>query len=152
MNEKYKKLNIDRDKIIITIKNYCEMHDYRYTISDTYEKSGTTRNRLRMTIDDKSLYLDFHFNNDGSTTIDNSGGQYLDIKNEICLHIIDNCIIGNSLDSNQWFVVKGVREEDFYATLDLIKESTYYQETISEDSQKFKYKYKGIYGESLTIT
>ena len=153
MSVEYKRLNLNREKIITTINHYCAIHDYDSDIPDNYEKRDETRNRLTLTIDTRCLFIDFHFNKDATTTIDDDfGGQNLDIKKEVCFHIRDNCLIGMPSNKNQWFVVEGVSEDDFNTTLQFIKESAYYRETISEDLQKSQYKYKGAYGENITIS
>lgn len=150
MSNEYRKLNLNRENIVNAINHYCITHEYSYKVSDSFERIDKTRNRLKMTINGKDLHIDFHFNMDGTTTMEDFGGKNLELKKELCAYIKENCEIGNGTQ-NQWFVVEGVSKEDFVASVELIKDSQYCNKTLKESFGESIYQYEGVYGEKCTI-
>ena len=151
MSNIYNKLNLNREMIIQTTEKYCQVNDLEYEIPETFNNLGGTRNRLNMVIAGNCLYLDVHFNStDGTTTLEDFGGTQQELKKEICAFVKEQCEISNG-EQSQWFVIDNISEEDFIATVELIKESKYCGKTIKEEPGKYFYQYSGIYGEKLTI-
>jgi len=140
-----KKLNLNREKIVESIICYAKSNDYSVDVSNEFESKGLTRNRLNLSMDGNNFYIDFHFNSDGTTTIEDFGGECLELKKKICAHIKNECEIGEGYQSN-CFVVKNISEEDYKVFVELITESEFYKEKM--DATKFK----GIYDEVLTVT
>ena len=150
MSDLYRKLRINRDKIINAIETYLQTNDYEYTIDDGFVNRGATRNRINMSVNGKNMYIDVHFNSDGTTTLEDFGGTNKQLKGTICEYIKQKCEITTS-EENPWFVVNNVCESDFMAVVELIAESNYCVGIIKEEPQKFLYQYQGVYGEKLTI-
>ncbi len=150
MSDMYKKLILNREKIITEIERYCEIHEYVCEINRNFNEIDTTRNRLKMNINGKKLYIDFHFNSDGTTTIEDFGGTEIKIKREICAIIKETCEVSNGAQ-NQWFVVNNVSQTDFVTVVDMIKDSSYCKKILCEKPDEYLYQYEGAYGEKLTI-
>lgn len=155
MSNELKSLNLDRDKIEETIEAYCKLYSSDYSISKITELDST-RNRVNIQIGDKKLYIDFHFNKNGTTTIDDFGGNNVDIKKNLAYYIKDNCLVNSGNKQDTWFVVRNIEEDDFSSILDLLCESEYYKEGYKikkeEKSNSTIYRLKGKYNEDLTIT
>lgn len=150
MSSLYRKLTLDRGKINMAVERYCEIHDYESDMKQDFVKIDTTRHRLNMCINRKELHIDFHFNSDGSTTIEDFGGKELQIKREICAIIKEMCEVSNGVQ-NQWFVVNNVSETDFATVIDMINESSYCKQKLCEKKDEYLYQYEGTYGEKLTV-
>lgn len=148
----FKKLNINRNSIREAILNYYKEMNIECEIGELEEK-GNTRRRINIK-NGSVFFIDFHFNTDGTTTLDCSGGQNIDEKIKICSYIKDNCQISEK-NAEHWFVVDGVSESDFNVSIEVILESSYYSETIKspkEGDENQIYQFKGSYGEKITIT
>lgn len=150
MSDLYRKLRINRDNIIKAVENYLQINDYNYTISEGFVNHGATRNRINMRVNGKNMYIDVHFNSDGTTTLEDFGGTNAQLKGPICEYIKQKCEITKS-EENPWFVVQNVCESDFVAVVDLIKESDYCTGIIKQQPEKYLYQFQGVYGEKLTI-
>ena len=83
MSDLYRKLRINRDNIIKTVENYLQINDYNYTISEGFVNHGATRNRINMRVNGKNMYIDVHFNSDGTTTSEDFGGTNAQLKGAI---------------------------------------------------------------------
>lgn len=134
----------------MAIERYCEIHDYEGEVKQDFEKIDNTRHRLKMCINRKELHIDFHFNSDGTTTIEDFGGKEIEMKKEICAIIKEVCEVSSGAQ-NQWFVVNNVSETDFDTVVEMIKDSSYCKKTLCEKQDEYLYQYEGAYGEKLTI-
>lgn len=124
-------------------------------VSDFEHKSGS-RNRVYIKTAEVSLYIDFHFNKNGSTTIDISGGAKNSIKDELSAFIMENpqCVIGDLHSKSKWFVAPDIEVNDFKAIVELLSESTYCSTgSHSSDVRQHHelHKMTGIFGEEVTI-
>ncbi|KEQ25185.1 type II toxin-antitoxin system RnlA family toxin [Paenibacillus tyrfis] len=149
-----KNLNLNRDNLIQSIQQYYSLNGKEATISDFLHKGGT-RQRVDIVTEDGSVYIDFHFNKNGSTTIDISGGGHHKIKEEISRYIIEDpsCAIGDVHSKSKCFVAPNIELDDFRGIVELLKESTYYQsESHSEDirGNHELHKMRGSYMEEIT--
>lgn len=153
MSKEYKELNMDRTKIITVLKKQCEIIAQEFQINDDFVEKDGTRRRLNVVIDQKEFYIDFHFRQNGTTTIEDFGGKNVELKKELCKAIKEECEIGNGA-KNRWFIAKEIQKSDFDAILDLIQKSNFYKEVKEQtkDDVKEFYKINGEYGETLTIT
>lgn len=86
---------LDREKLVSNIKKICELHYKEYSVSDLIHKGGH-RHRVEIEADGLCFYVDFHFKDNGSTSIDVSSGQHIDKKKQIMKAILDDtaCLIG----------------------------------------------------------
>ncbi len=156
MSKEYRSLNLCREKIKECIENYLSIYFEEFLVQD-FEDKGGVRKRINLKIPKGKFYIDFHFNSDGTTTIEDFGGsqEYNSIKLEVCKFIKDNCAINDSCDDS-WFVVKDVDKKDFDLILEILKDSEYNLnneiENIDENENRIIYKLTGKYNEKLTIT
>lgn len=156
MSKEFNSLNLNREKIIDCINKYLDLYFDEYIVRD-FEDKGGTRRRLPLEIPPGSFSIDFHFNSNGTTTIEDFGGkaEFIEFKKRIANFIKQNCII-NTSNNDTWFVVKNIDQEDFYSIIELLNDSQHFKNTII-DGEKQKnnsilYKLKGVYNEDLTIT
>jgi hypothetical protein len=73
---------LNRELIVPTIKKFCSLNYKEFTVSDLIHK-GIHRHRVEIEADGASFYVDFHFRENGSTSIDISSGHHLDKKKQI---------------------------------------------------------------------
>lgn len=155
MSKEFKGLNLDRRNIIPSVKRYCSIHyGDKYEVASEFVDKGTTRKRLHITVDNRPFYIDFHFNtSDGTTTIEDSGGREVYLKQQLAKFIREDCLLSNNC-SNNWFVVDNIDRNDFNSILEIIQEEELYKETLirEQDEKKFIYQCKSKYDEKVTIT
>ena len=125
MSKDYNSLNLNRESLLDNIENYLSFNFTKCSVGELKEK-GATRRRTEIVADDKSLYLDFHFNSNGTTTIEDFGGRNEDIKKDIARYLKENCSISSGKEDT-WFVVKNIEKEDFESIIELLKESPCYK-------------------------
>ena len=154
MSKEYNALSLDREKLLDSIKSYLDLYFNKCLIGKLQNKVGT-RKRVDIEADCKSFYMDFHYNTDGTTTIEDFGGSNVEIKKNLAHFIKSNCSISNE-KRDTWFVVKNIEKQDFEAILDLLKDSEYYKKghTFSPEDKgsSILYRLKGKYNEDLVIT
>ena len=152
----YRNKNLNREKIVQTIKDFCALKCNEYKVSDFSDK-GSTRMRIDIFLNNESFYIDFHFCADGTTSIQISGGntQYAKIKEEIADFILasPDCVIGNSDENSKHFVVENISIDDFHAIVDILKTSGYCSGIVSDKKTLVSemYQFKGTYNEPMTI-
>lgn len=120
---KYGQLNLFRDQIETTVVAFFSSKEKEYDCDELKHISGT-RNRLEFIYDGNNHKIDFHFNKDGSTTIDLTPGGINAIKEELAEFIANSPICQNkeiSALDKPWFVFEKVKYEDFKVVLDLIR-------------------------------
>lgn len=147
----FKKLNIARNEIQPYAEKFCDINFEEFSVK-SIEKKGETRQRLPIEADGKDFYIDFHYNSDGTTTIDISGGKEPEIKYKIATYIKDNCIKDDS--ENKYFIINNIDEDDFNAILDIIEESDYFNKLLKRDKDvknDIIFQCKGKFNEKLTI-
>ncbi|GMA98001.1 hypothetical protein [Pelosinus sp. IPA-1] len=88
---------LNREKIVSTIKEFCSVNYKEFTVSDLIHKGGY-RNRVEIEADGSHFYVDFHFRENGSTSIDISSGHHMDKKKQIKDAILGDptCLIEDS--------------------------------------------------------
>ena len=152
MSKEYNGLNLKQESIINSINKFCDINFNKFEVDKQFEIRDATRRRVSVVGDEKLFYMDFHFNGNGTTTIEDFGGKEVDIKKKVAFFIKndDECKIGDN-SKNKWFVAKSIENNDFCSILELLKDSSYYKETIDEDKAKGLYQYKGKYNEKLTV-
>lgn len=149
-----KNLGLRREAIVSSVEMYCGLSGYgTYKVAKEIEELTGTRNRLSITIEDKDLYIDFHFVKGGLTTIDTSGGSHREIKDKIAKHISEdqNCLL-TSDGKAKWFVIKNLDQGEFEVLLDLIKDSKLIKSTLKNGESGNVYQFTGPYDEKFTMT
>jgi len=73
---------LNRDLLVSTIKKVCAVNYKRFTVSNLIHKGGH-RHRVEIEADGSSFYVDFHFRENGSTSIDISSGHHIDKKKQM---------------------------------------------------------------------
>lgn len=73
---------LNRERIVPTIKNFCSENYKQFTVSDLIHKGGH-RHRVEIEADGICFFVDFHFRENGSTSIDISSGHHIDKKKQI---------------------------------------------------------------------
>lgn len=151
MGEEFKKLNLDRRNIISSVHRFCEIYYDEYFINDDFKDKGKTRKRLEIKINDKELYIDFHFNINATTSIDISGGKYVEIKKDLANFIKESCLVSDNIN-NKYFVAKQIEKSDFEDVLQIIEESKFYKKTLKkEQNEKLLYQCEGENNEKVTV-
>lgn len=151
MSKEYKRLNLNRDKIVEVLEEFLSQRYASYTIDKNVKDLENVRKRIKFSVEGTEMYLDVHYNSDGTTTLEDFGGSNSTIKPELCQFIKERCEISSS-DGDSWFVVDKISEEDFQIIVDMVLESQYCAGCISKNEKENLYHFKGIYGEKLTIT
>ncbi|CEQ21549.1 Uncharacterised protein [[Clostridium] sordellii] len=152
MSKEFKGLNIKREEIIPSINKFCSIYFNSYLVDKEFIQKGGTRHRLQIKADEKSFYMDFHLNLDGTTTIEDFGGNEVDIKKELAKFIKEKCQFKDNC-SNKWFVANDIEKEDFDAIVEILEESEFYDKTIkkSEIKDGWIFQCRSKYNEKLTI-
>ena len=130
----YGKLNLIQDQLNAAVLAFLSTKDGSYTLEDIKLINGS-RNRLNFTYLEKDYIIDFHYNNDGTTTIDLTPGGQDPLKTEMAEFIKDShiCTVEEIKGfKNPWFTFEGIDYEDFIEVVSLIKE----EDGISETCHK----------------
>jgi ribonuclease HI len=151
----YKDLNLNREKLLPAIKEFCEQRFTSYNVSDLIPKGGP-RNRVEIAANDIHFFIDFHFNKKGSTSIDISGGDHSDIKKELADYIISDksCKIGDLSEKNKTVSVKNISRKDFEIILEILKSSEFAKPNeikVTQQAYDEIYRLSGKYGDQLTV-
>ncbi|WP_075620397.1 RNase LS family HEPN domain-containing protein [Paenisporosarcina indica] len=120
---KYGQLNLFQDQIETTVIAFFSAKEEEYRCYELRHMNGT-RNRIEFTYGGINHKIDFHFNKDGSTTIDLTPGGTNAIKEELANFILNSPICQDKEISGldkPWFTFENVKYEDFNVVLDLIK-------------------------------
>lgn len=154
MSKEFKGLSLNRDVIKENTNKYLNMYFEGVSVGDLINRGGT-RNRIDIKADDKQFYVDFHFNGDGTTTIEDFGGNNTEIKRNLAYYLKDTCSINDGKNSS-WFVVKNIDKDDFDGILELLCDSEYYKsgyKYVTENkTNSIVYRLKGKYNEDLVLT
>lgn len=78
---------LNRELIVPTIKKVCSESYKNFTVSDLIHKGGH-RHRVDIEADGSCFFVDFHFKENGSTSIDISSGHHMDKKQQIKVAIL----------------------------------------------------------------
>lgn len=121
-------------------------------MNKNFISQGTTRKRLNLSINDTDFFIDFHFNDGGTTTIDLSSGKKTELKIEIAKFIKETCLISDNAN-NKWFVANNIDQEDFHSIIEIVEESELYKETLIKESTDnfFLFQCKGRDSDKVTV-
>ena len=78
---------LNRQELVSIIKKICSVKYNEFTVSNLIHKGGQ-RHRVEIEADGLNFYIDFHFKDNGSTSIDVSSGQHIDKKKQIMAVIL----------------------------------------------------------------
>jgi len=150
----YKSLNLERETVCSNIETFFEQKQHTCNVLP-FEDKGNRRHRVHVT-GDLEFFIDFHFLDDGSTTIDLSSGKKHPVKAEIAdfLKGTSNEILIDVESSNKWFVLQGIKAEDFESIISLIAECEYCKGILNNREDNGRYQMvqlTGSYRERLTI-
>jgi len=73
---------LNRELIVPTIKKICSANYKEFTVSELIHKGGH-RHRVEIEADGFDFFVDFHFRENGSTSIDISSGHHIAKKKQI---------------------------------------------------------------------
>lgn len=158
IDKNFKNLNLNREKLVGTIDKFCAFNFGNYEVNPKIEELGPTLRRVHFQADGTTLYLDFHFRKNGSTTIDPSSGGNNSLKESIAVFIKNDtdCGIGDKESKNKWFVAKDIKYEEYLTIIEILKESEYCKSiethTKHEENKCEAVALKGIYDEKLTVS
>ena len=127
----YGKLHIIQDQLDAAVLAFFSTKDGAYTLDDIKLINGS-RNRLEFTYLEKNYTIDFHYNNDGTTTIDLTPGGQDPLKTEMAEFIKDShiCTVEEIKGfKNPWFTFKDINYEDFIEVVSLMKDEDGVSET-----------------------
>lgn len=149
----YKGLNLNRNAITESIKRFFNLRGEECKVSDFKDKGSIKR--LDIQYADSSIFLDFYFLNNGSTTINPYSGKEKELKIEMVKFIIDDptCSNGDVHSKNNWLVGEGITREDFGSVIELLSESIHCEkcEEFDQNDKVKRYKLVGKQGDSVTI-
>lgn len=159
MAQQYKNLQMDREKIIASIKNFFDSNSkLEAQVSDNFKELSETQKRCEVRTNQGVFYLDVYFKKDGKTTLMSSGGdsKFLQLKVKLCDYIVEICTSNEDKTSTQnpWFTAYNISCDDVESVISLITESSFYESELfhSEGNGYPTWKFKGVQKETLTIT
>lgn len=149
-NERFKKLNINREKILEWIIQYANENFNDYSISDL---TKVNNNQFRCIITtDKEIMIDFYFNNDGTTTINPRVGKNQDLSFDIASYLLTK--VNTNDTRGRSFSVHHFKDDYF----NLLKEYLIdelgvelIENRYNENNRYTLYKFKSKYGDTLTL-
>lgn len=80
---------LNRQMLVSNINKICELQYKDCTVSDLIHKGGH-RHRVEIAADGSDFYMDFHFKDNGSTSIDISSGLHIAKKKQIMTAILND--------------------------------------------------------------
>lgn len=153
--ELFKDLKLNRDHLEQVIKKYAEGKYSTYSLNKTVKSPVLTRYDL--VFDDKKLFIDFHFNNKGGTTIQVNNGQEQEEKQIIAEFISKHplCLMADKEENNRSMLFKDICDENFNSIINLVKEDIENCSSIlSEERTETKdvIKFLGKWSDKVTVT
>lgn len=145
----YKSLNLDRNKIIKKVKEFCSLHYRNFDVSNITDINDSLK-RLFIEINDENFYIDFHYNSDGTTTINITSGTFNDKKELIAKSLKKECII--SRKKNRQLTVN-INEDLLKSLIKFIEsiDGTQLLKKSKNGNNSILYKFKGKHKDKITI-
>lgn len=161
MGKGYMNLRLNREEIIDSVKSFFASKSeleakVAYIFEEINSKNG--QNRCIVNTNQGEFFLDVYFKKDGKTTLMSNGGdsKFLKLREELCDYIVESCKNNENQASSQvpWFTAKNLINEDVETVISLIEDSEYCKEELSHSKNNGypAWKFRGVQGESLTIT
>lgn len=161
MGKGYMNLRLNREEIIDSVKSFfASKSELEAKVADIFEEinSKNGQNRCIVNTNQGEFFLDVYFKKDGKTTLMSNGGdsKFLKLREELCDYIVESCKNNENQASSQvpWFTAKNLINEDVETVISLIEDSEYCKEELSHSKNNGypAWKFRGVQGESLTIT
>lgn len=152
---KYGQLNLYRDQIETTIIAFFTSQEVEYKCGEL-KGINETRYRVEFEYLGEKQKIDFHFNRDGTTTIDLTPGGYTDIKEELAIFIKESPICQDkkiSAMEKPWYTFDKIEEDEFDIILGIYRENP---DIISIENRQVpggkQYVLKSKYDETVTVS
>ena len=161
MGKGYMNLRLNREEIIDSVKSFfASKSELEAKVADIFEEinSKNGQNRCIVNTNQGEFFLDVYFKKDGKTTLMSNGGdsKFLKLREELCDYIVESYKNNENQASSQvpWFTAKNLINEDVETVISLIEDSEYCKEELSHSKNNGypAWKFRGVQGESLTIT
>ena len=161
MGKGYMNLRLNREEIIDSVKSFfASKSELEAKVADIFEETNSKngQNRCIVNTNQGEFFLDVYFKKDGKTTLMSNGGdsKFLKLREELCDYIVESCKNNENQASSQvpWFTAKNLINEDVETVISLIEDSEYCKEELSHSKNNGypAWKFRGVQGESLTIT
>lgn len=161
MGKGYMNLRLNREEIIDSVKSFfASKSELEAKVADIFEETSSKngQNRCIVNTNQGEFFLDVYFKKDGKTTLMSNGGdsKFLKLREELCDYIVESCKNNENQASSQvpWFTAKNLINEDVETVISLIEDSEYCKEELSHSKNNGypAWKFRGVQGESLTIT
>lgn len=136
----YKKLNINRDKIINTVNMFLSSSYLNSKCEDSLIHISNSQYRLNYMIKKESGIIDFYFNKNGTTTISPNVGKFRSLNVDLAEIIKSECVMDDAKSKS--YVLNNVDENDLSCILQLISELDIIVEKISNIDSIIKSRYK----------
>lgn len=150
----YNDLKLDRDNIRKVIEIYAKNNYETYEVKK--DKKSPIFIRYNLILDKKRLFLDFHFNNKGGTTIQVSNGKEVEEKIKIAEYISSHelCFIASKEENNRSLLFKDIDEKDFEAVIESLTEDKDFRLVSSNKQEKVRtiLKLEGQWSDTVTVT
>ena len=152
---KYGQLNLFREQIEATVIAFLTSKDEEFTCNELKHINGP-RHRIEFTYGNEPFKIDFHYNNNGTTTIDLTPGGVKPIKEEMAEFIKNSPICQEKEISGfdkPYFVFKNIEFSDFTTVLELVKEL----EGVTDGGDRevsggHQWVLKSAYNETITLS
>ncbi|WP_277812688.1 type II toxin-antitoxin system RnlA family toxin [Lactococcus lactis] len=155
MAGKYRGLAINRKEIKDCMENYLNDIFPEVDVDDEKHVSNELYRYIVLPLMGKSMFLDFYFNNNGTTTIQVSSGGSNDIKINLAEYIIKKELSG-VISTKSSVSIKNIKLTDFEVFLSLLNENKNIEsidiEALSDGLKHSFYNIKGTQGDSIKIT
>jgi ribonuclease HI len=157
MASAYSKLNIfDREMIKPSIEDYLSMNCESYSIKKVIPMANNLW-RFNFEVNGEELFLDFYYNNGGTTTIKPSSGKNAPIKDDIAEYLKNH--LTSIVDVKNSLVIRGIKKEDFEDVISLLiaDDPLLEEKTVTSLESKDKnvscnYVILGKQGDSVKVT
>ncbi len=155
MPSDFKELNLDRTRLRECVEEFWKINNCQACI---YSEETTTRHRVKYSVDDCNVIVEFLFIQNGTTTIHTKIGKYTDKGDQLALYIKDK-LVGDTRKSIA-VSVRNINQEAFDLLIEFLKElknedsdvTEISVSTISEDLIKKTIKVISKYNDSLALT
>lgn len=151
----FKDLKLNRDNIEEVLKLYAKENYSKSSIREEIKNQFLTR--FNIELDNKSFFIDFHFNNKGGTTIQIANGKETEEKEKIANYVKNHplCYMASKEENNRSILFKNIDFEDFNEVINILKDDCENcKNIISEqsDDKKIIIKLEGRWSDKVTIT
>ncbi len=153
MAGEYRGLVINREEIKECMEDYLN-NIFNEVVVEDKEHINSTLYRYVFTIDGESMFLDFHFNGKGTTTIQPSSGGLNEVKINLAEHLKNE--LSGVVSAKSSVSIKNIDLEEFKVFLSLLDENKSIENKditkVSDGVRHSFYDITGIQGDYIKIT